>query len=142
MCRQHGVILKHLITRVRTRATHVLLTVHLFKAKGGVYADPGTGMSAFQRLQRYSSAWARTRDVLRGELDAIKAAGTWKSERVITSPQAAKIRVQGRDGEILNFCANNYLGLSVSLRRGSEHIPRCKGKRSTLFTCHLCYPAK
>jgi glycine C-acetyltransferase len=47
------------------------------------------------------------------ELDEIRAAGTFKHERILTSPQAADIRVQ--DGrEVLNFCANNYLGLADS----------------------------
>ena len=45
------------------------------------------------------------------ELDGIKAAGTWKNERVITTPQDAHIRVAGGP-EVLNFCANNYLGLA------------------------------
>lgn len=45
------------------------------------------------------------------ELDAIKAAGLFKRERTITSPQGAEIdTIEG--GEVLNFCANNYLGLS------------------------------
>ncbi len=48
---------------------------------------------------------------LQGELDAIRQAGTFKDERIITSPQAADITVQGGQ-EVLNFCANNYLGLS------------------------------
>ncbi len=62
---------------------------------------------------RSTSTAPVVREVLRKELDAIRAAGTWKSERVITSPQAATITVQGRSGTLLNFCANNYLGLSV-----------------------------
>ena len=53
------------------------------------------------------------RAVIREQLDAIKAAGTYKNERVITSPQGASIRVQGSSSGLLNFCANNYLGLSV-----------------------------
>src|ERR1700755_442486 len=44
------------------------------------------------------------------ELDEIKAAGLYKSERVIASPQGAEIMVNGK--RVLNFCANNYLGLS------------------------------
>lgn len=45
------------------------------------------------------------------ELTEIRTAGTFKDERIIVSPQAADIRVS--DGaEVLNFCANNYLGLS------------------------------
>ena len=42
----------------------------------------------------------------------ITDAGLEKKERLITSPQAAVIKVEGRAGEVLNFCANNYLGLS------------------------------
>ncbi|GLD95000.1 hypothetical protein PINS_up003625 [Pythium insidiosum] len=49
-------------------------------------------------------------DRLRDELAAIDAAGTYKRERVIASPQGAHIRVN--DATVLNFCANNYLGLS------------------------------
>ncbi len=44
------------------------------------------------------------------ELSAIKEAGLYKSERVITTPQSATINTQNK--EVLNFCANNYLGLS------------------------------
>jgi glycine C-acetyltransferase len=47
---------------------------------------------------------------LKTELDEIKTSGLYKSERVITSPQGAEITVNGK--KVLNFCANNYLGLS------------------------------
>ncbi len=48
---------------------------------------------------------------LQAELNSIQQAGLFKNERIITSPQGAVIRVA--DGkEVLNFCANNYLGLS------------------------------
>lgn len=43
-------------------------------------------------------------------LDDIRDAGLWKHERIIESPQGASIAVG--DGSVLNFCANNYLGLS------------------------------
>jgi glycine C-acetyltransferase len=46
------------------------------------------------------------------ELEEIKNAGLFKKERIITSPQGAKINTQ-EAGEVLNFCANNYLGLSA-----------------------------
>jgi glycine C-acetyltransferase len=46
-----------------------------------------------------------------GELDEIRSAGLFKAERVIVSPQGSSIRVE--DGkEVLNLCANNYLGLA------------------------------
>ncbi len=48
---------------------------------------------------------------IRAELDQIRADGLFKTERVIVSPQGSSIRVE--DGaEVLNFCANNYLGLA------------------------------
>lgn len=47
---------------------------------------------------------------LQNELNDIKASGLYKSERIIESPQGAEIQVGGRT--VINFCANNYLGLS------------------------------
>lgn len=47
---------------------------------------------------------------LQQELNAIQEAGLFKRERIITSPQGAEITVNGKT--VLNFCANNYLGLS------------------------------
>ena len=47
---------------------------------------------------------------LQAELAAIKEAGLDKNERLIEGPQQADIQVKGQ--EVLNFCANNYLGLS------------------------------
>src|SRR5690606_33517691 len=44
------------------------------------------------------------------EIDGLKSAGLYKSERVISSMQSAEIEVGGR--KVLNFCANNYLGLA------------------------------
>ncbi|MDP6036806.1 MAG: aminotransferase class I/II-fold pyridoxal phosphate-dependent enzyme, partial [Verrucomicrobiota bacterium] len=48
---------------------------------------------------------------LQGELDEIRAAGLYKAERVIDTPQAARVGV-GREAPVLNLCANNYLGLA------------------------------
>ena len=50
------------------------------------------------------------RNAIQEELNEIKEAGLYKEERIITSPQAAEITANG--SEVLNFCANNYLGLS------------------------------
>jgi len=44
------------------------------------------------------------------EVEDIKSAGLFKTERIIESPQGAEIIVNGK--AVLNFCANNYLGLS------------------------------
>lgn len=51
---------------------------------------------------------------LQNELKEIKEAGLYKEERLIEGPQQAAIQVQGK--EVLNFCANNYLGLSNNPR--------------------------
>ncbi len=50
-------------------------------------------------------------DHLRSELEALRSTGLYKSERVLVSPQGARIAVAG-GREVLNFCANNYLGLA------------------------------
>jgi len=47
------------------------------------------------------------------ELDAIREAGTWRDERVIKTPQYSRIDTTAKDG-VVNFCANNYLGLSTN----------------------------
>ena len=46
------------------------------------------------------------------ELDAIREAGTWREERIITTPQDSRIDTTAKPG-VVNFCANNYLGLST-----------------------------
>jgi glycine C-acetyltransferase len=51
------------------------------------------------------------REELTGRLDEVREAGTYKTELVMTTPQGAHVDVEGR-GEMLNLCANNYLGLA------------------------------
>ena len=46
------------------------------------------------------------------ELEAIRQAGTWREERIITSPQRSRIDTTAKQS-VVNFCANNYLGLSA-----------------------------
>lgn len=70
-------------------------------------------------------------------LEEIRNSGLWKEERLITSPQGAEIQVGGRT--VLNFCANNYLGLSSHprlLRAACEGIERYGfGMSSVRFIC-------
>ncbi|XP_077513340.1 glycine C-acetyltransferase isoform X4 [Amblyomma americanum] len=61
---------------------------------------------------RASSGWASTRALLQEQLAGIREAGTYKTERVLTSHQAASVHVAGWERPVLNLCANNYLGLS------------------------------
>jgi len=62
--------------------------------------------------RRWMSGVANMREIVATQLTGIKDAGTWKTERVITTPQSNTIKVAGNDKKLLNFCANNYLGLS------------------------------
>ena len=55
--------------------------------------------------------YGKLQDWLTNELNSIEEAGLFKKERIITSPQGAEIQVNSGQ-EVLNFCANNYLGLS------------------------------
>ena len=55
--------------------------------------------------------YGKIKDTLKKEIQEIKEAGLYKSERIITSPQDALIKISTGE-EVLNFCANNYLGLS------------------------------
>jgi len=58
----------------------------------------------------FSNLNAKLRTVSAGIVSDIQAAGTYKQERVIESAQGMEITVKGK--KVLNFCANNYLGLS------------------------------
>jgi glycine C-acetyltransferase len=74
---------------------------------------------------------------LQGELDAIRRAGLWKGERVLEGPQGARVSVAGR--EVLNFCANNYLGLAAEptlVRAAQDGLARWGlGLASVRFIC-------
>jgi glycine C-acetyltransferase len=74
---------------------------------------------------------------LAGELEEIKAAGLYKTERIIESPQGAEIRVNGKT--VLNFCANNYLGLSSHpkvIEAAKKYVDyRGYGMSSVRFIC-------
>jgi len=75
---------------------------------------------------------------LRRTVDAIRADGFYKAERVIESPQSSQIRLSS-GAEVLNFCANNYLGLAndprliAAAREGLEHWGF--GMASVRFIC-------
>lgn len=88
---------------------------------------------------RSSHAVAACKDILETELEGIRAAGTWKTERVITSKQAVEIRVKGQSSNILNFCSNNYLGLSSHpevVQAGKEALDKYgAGLSSVRFIC-------
>ena len=60
--------------------------------------------------------YTKFKEHLQKELTDIKDAGLYKNERIIITPQKADIEVEGTKGDVLNFCANNYLGLSDNSR--------------------------
>ncbi|MEO0069808.1 MAG: glycine C-acetyltransferase [candidate division WOR-3 bacterium] len=61
-------------------------------------------------------AYGKVKEFLKSELESVRAQGLYKEERYIYGPQGAEIKVEYPEGspqkEVLNFCANNYLGLS------------------------------
>ena len=56
--------------------------------------------------------YEKAQQIYRSEIESIRSQGLEKKERLITSTQGAEIAVRGNDASVLNFCANNYLGLS------------------------------
>lgn len=69
--------------------------------------------SAARPAWRAAPRYANTlRPAVSATLKEIEAAGTYKKERLILGKQAAQIRVRESREPVLNFCANNYLGLS------------------------------
>lgn len=60
--------------------------------------------------------YGKFKEHLSKELAGIKEAGLYKEERILESPQGAEIEVASTPGEVLNFCANNYLGLADDSR--------------------------
>jgi len=81
--------------------------------------------------------YGEVRQRLQTEIDEIRAAGLWKDERLIETPQAARVAVGGL--EVLNFCANNYLGLANDprlIRAAQEGLARWGfGMASVRFIC-------
>lgn len=78
------------------------------------------------------------RRVYQHELEEIREAGLFKEERVITSQQAAEIQVQS-GAEVINFCANNYLGLANNpelIKRAQDGLAKYGfGMASVRFIC-------
>ncbi len=81
--------------------------------------------------------YGEVRKRLQAELDEIREAGLWKGEHVIEGPQGARVTIGGR--EVLNFCANNYLGLAndpALIRAAQEGLARWGfGLASVRFIC-------
>jgi glycine C-acetyltransferase len=81
--------------------------------------------------------YGKIKDYLQQQIKEIKDAGLYKNERLIESPQGAEIQVGGKT--VLNFCANNYLGLSDNPRliKASKDMMdrRGFGMSSVRFIC-------
>ena len=83
--------------------------------------------------------YGKMKEFLQKELADIREAGLYKEERIIASPQRAEIEVGGK--KVLNFCANNYLGLSDNPRlveaAKKEMDARGYGMSSVRFICGM-----
>eukprot|EP01135_Chromosphaera_perkinsii_P005026 Nk52_evm3s311 gene=Nk52_evmTU3s311 len=101
----------------------------------------GKNSLGFQMSAAYATkARKEFKDILTQEIEDIKKAGTFKVERVITSRQNAVITVEGGQ-QVINFCANNYLGLSGSdemVNAAADALyKRGSGLSSVRFICGL-----
>ncbi|KAJ1863544.1 hypothetical protein LPJ78_003995 [Coemansia sp. RSA 989] len=100
-----------------------------------------------QRLLFSTQSWVQQQAQLPAELeervsqtlDSMRANGTYKAERIITTPQEASIQVEGSGSNVVNFCANNYLGLANHpqvVERASEYLHKWgNGLSSVRFIC-------
>ena len=81
--------------------------------------------------------YTEMKGVLQKELASIQEMGLYKEERIILTPQGPNVKV--REGEVINFCANNYLGLSNHprlIRAAQEGLERYGyGMSSVRFIC-------
>ena len=82
--------------------------------------------------------YGTTKNELINELENIKSSGLYKNERIITSKQGAKIDTTSQK-DVLNFCANNYLGLASDeqvIEAGVEALKKYGfGLSSVRFIC-------
>ncbi|MFI4963097.1 MAG: aminotransferase class I/II-fold pyridoxal phosphate-dependent enzyme, partial [Legionellales bacterium] len=83
-------------------------------------------------------------DFLQTELDTLKTEGLFKSERIITSQQQADVQVN--EQEVINLCANNYLGLANApelIEQGQKALSKFGyGMASVRFICGTQTPHK
>ncbi|EFO24400.1 2-amino-3-ketobutyrate coenzyme A ligase [Loa loa] len=97
------------------------------------------GLFHFSLKRNYSAAQQQFIASLNKELNTIQDAGTYKNERVIIGRQGMEIKIKNYDMPMLNFCANNYLGLSSHpevIKAGQKAIDiHGAGLSSVRFIC-------
>nr|XP_054487514.1 2-amino-3-ketobutyrate coenzyme A ligase, mitochondrial isoform X2 [Agelaius phoeniceus] len=120
-------------------AVRVLRGAGAPRAASGAAAGALRGAGAGAPRAASGAAAAQLRQRLESELEEIRSAGTWKSERVIASRQGPHLRLTGGGPGIINFCANNYLGLSSHpevIRAAVEALEKFgAGLSSVRFIC-------
>lgn len=77
--------------------------------------------------------WTAASQVIQDTLHTIRNEGTWKQERIITTAQGAHIQVNHQRRDVINFCANNYLGLSVRVTMQTNLLINPFHNQLTLF---------
>ena len=64
----------------------------------------------YKYIHTYMFIYIGLKNIIESQLKELKLSGTYKTERIITSPQRVEIQSNGQN--VINFCANNYLGLA------------------------------
>jgi glycine C-acetyltransferase len=93
------------------RIIYILLKFLLYRLIISTFANSYRTIFKSEIIINQDNMYSKFQDHLTKELAGIKEAGLFKNERVIVSPQGAEITISS-GAEVLNFCANNYLGLS------------------------------
>ena len=85
--------------------------------------------------------YGKLQQQLQTELDNIKEEGLYKTERIITSPQSAVIKISTGE-KVINFCSNNYLGLSDNpdVIQAAKDAMDSHGFGMSSVTLYLWYP--
>jgi len=99
------------MNRVRKIQSHLSGSLNLASS-----AHTGTVTRGLRSARKQGEARAAIVSRLSTDIESIKSQGTYKNERLINSKQGSHITVRESNNEVLNFCANNYLGLSSDPR--------------------------
>lgn len=103
------------LTEVRTRLSLRKIERFLFSVDLYLQLKAKSPVNILLKRNKVDDGRSKLREVCQELLKDLRNDGLLKNERVITSKQGTHIEVRGQNTKILNFCANNYLGLSVSL---------------------------
>lgn len=100
--------IRHCVKKCKSKR-QILIISSFTKRKYSLFIGKKSLYKGYYRISKYNISMSQH---LINNLDEIKNAGLYKKERVILSPQDSEIKIAESSSPVINFCANNYLGLS------------------------------